>query len=316
MYQDFLDEIIAFYRIKQKDATLAQRLIRPTPGSIRDECLSVCESRLDAKDHRTLSAFFNAEIDQKTLHRAILRFEIDRFRPLCNFLLGKSTTTDDLNIELLGWLIDYPKRPYRAENHPDPSSVTGNVSIFPDSLIAPPTEIDSETLACKNDKDGLYNAPSPASTQAQKKTIRNKVILAAMGLLALAIVSFFLVDNKSNWREKKGKSVDSGISAIGYQESIDSNAAKSATSGLEFARCVGASPCKACSNCSSCNWCNSGGNCGICAGSKKPSNQKRKLQCQAITKKGKQCSRTAKPGSNYCFQHINNHTSAFNQKSS
>jgi hypothetical protein len=34
----------------------------------------------------------------------------------------------------------------------------------------------------------------------------------------------------------------------------------------------------------------------------KPS-QNASRQCQAITKKGTQCSRTAKPGSNYCWQH-------------
>lgn len=37
--------------------------------------------------------------------------------------------------------------------------------------------------------------------------------------------------------------------------------------------------------------------------SKSKSSEVRSIQCQATTKKGKQCSRRAKAGSNYCWQH-------------
>lgn len=35
----------------------------------------------------------------------------------------------------------------------------------------------------------------------------------------------------------------------------------------------------------------------------KPKSESAYRQCQATTKKGKQCSRRAEPGSNYCWQH-------------
>jgi hypothetical protein len=39
------------------------------------------------------------------------------------------------------------------------------------------------------------------------------------------------------------------------------------------------------------------------APSPKPRTEATSVRCQAITKKGTQCKRNAKPGSNYCWQH-------------
>lgn len=74
-------------------------------------------------------------------------------------------------------------------------------------------------------------------------------------------------------------------------------------------RCTGSENCKACTSCSSCKHCSNGGSCGVCVTKRKSktsptptSNPKRTGQCQAITKKGAQCSRSAS-NSNYCWQH-------------
>src|SRR5258706_3344369 len=81
-------------------------------------------------------------------------------------------------------------------------------------------------------------------------------------------------------------------------------------------RCTGSSNCTACSNCSACKYCIEGRACSVCA-YRKRSNQvykgaapqsapTRKAvnagQCQAITKRGTRCSRSARSGG-YCWQH-------------
>jgi hypothetical protein len=69
-------------------------------------------------------------------------------------------------------------------------------------------------------------------------------------------------------------------------------------------KCTGSASCTACTNCSGCKYCNAGGTCGVCS-SGKPAPVKAKAQstqCQAITKKGTQCSRAARSGG-YCWQH-------------
>ena len=80
-------------------------------------------------------------------------------------------------------------------------------------------------------------------------------------------------------------------------------------------RCTGSSPCNACSNCSQCKWCWGGSTCGVCekkptynkplSGSQKKESTGYTGQCQAVTKKGMQCSRKAK-SNGYCWQHGGN----------
>lgn len=69
-------------------------------------------------------------------------------------------------------------------------------------------------------------------------------------------------------------------------------------------KCTGSVACKACKNCIGCKHCTSGGTCGVCAGGK-PKKTKgssygtspaSSSQCQAITKKGGQCSRKVRSG--------------------
>ena len=77
-------------------------------------------------------------------------------------------------------------------------------------------------------------------------------------------------------------------------------------------RCTGSAYCTACSNCSACKWCSAGGTCGVCDTRFKKKKKTLYQQpvpstsghgkCNAVTKKGAQCSRNAK-SNGYCWQH-------------
>ncbi|MBO9592511.1 MAG: hypothetical protein J7599_06330 [Niabella sp.] len=58
-----------------------------------------------------LDSFFGEGNDQAAVLKAIKKCEIDKFRPLRNFLKKETESTDDKNIELLAWLIDFKDRP-------------------------------------------------------------------------------------------------------------------------------------------------------------------------------------------------------------
>ena len=115
MYQDYFNDVINYYRIGEKNADLPQRLMRPTPAGIKAECEFAFKSRFQKTDLRTLTAFFETENESDSLLRVIHRCERDRFKPLVNFLKGRTSSTDHLNIELLAWLIDFPNRPYKED---------------------------------------------------------------------------------------------------------------------------------------------------------------------------------------------------------
>src|SRR5258705_10047388 len=87
-----------------------------------------------------------------------------------------------------------------------------------------------------------------------------------------------------------------------------SNGDKAVSNKVDIATCYGNTPCNACTSCNYCKWCKAGGTCGICASQKKSKSNTYKAplktsgRCQAITKKGTQCSRSAR-SNGYCWQH-------------
>lgn len=59
-----------------------------------------------------LQEFFDPEDSGKSLLHVMKNFELSRFKPLHNFLTKRTEKTEDKNIELLAWLIDFRHRPY------------------------------------------------------------------------------------------------------------------------------------------------------------------------------------------------------------
>lgn len=117
MYKDYLDAILKFYEQKKAANDLPPRLLNPTPSKLRDECAAIYRARFEKKDRPRLQAFFEVNEGADIL-KAIERFDIDKFRPLNNYLREATEKTDDKNVELLGWLINFPKRPYNKHDFP------------------------------------------------------------------------------------------------------------------------------------------------------------------------------------------------------
>jgi hypothetical protein len=112
MFDDYEKSVVAFYDARKANKTLSPLLANLTPANLKKECRVVCEERYDRKDDLTLRAFFEQGGDKETCLAAIKKQDIDKFRPLINFLAGRVRRTDEINIELLAWLIDFKPRPY------------------------------------------------------------------------------------------------------------------------------------------------------------------------------------------------------------
>ncbi|MFZ6024054.1 MAG: hypothetical protein ACOYVG_06320 [Bacteroidota bacterium] len=88
-------------------------LKQPTPASIRKECLTLYKERPEKKDEPILRSFFGPLPENKSFLASIENFPTDGFRAFSNYLKGKAIKTDDKNVELLAWLINFPHRPFR-----------------------------------------------------------------------------------------------------------------------------------------------------------------------------------------------------------
>jgi hypothetical protein len=208
MYQDYLNAIIDYYQTGKKNARIPQRLIRPTPGSIKDECVSVCETRFDKKDLGTLQAFFKVENNQDGMLRAISRCDRDRFRPLANFLEGRTSATDDLNIELLAWLINFSNCPYKAE---DWSGDFGGIQAE--------KNIEESFTVFRGDTRAITTTGKELARDEKTRgwiegtltffNSRRKIAFVLIGILLLASLGFYLV---------KDREASSGILDNGRQQ--------------------------------------------------------------------------------------------------
>ncbi|MDV3662424.1 hypothetical protein CMU70_18485 [Elizabethkingia anophelis] len=59
-----------------------------------------------------MKSFFELPTFEELRLSTIKNFDVDRFKSLNNFLKGNTHVTADKNIELLAWLIGFPRRPY------------------------------------------------------------------------------------------------------------------------------------------------------------------------------------------------------------
>lgn len=112
MFEDYKKLILSAYRKKVEQQLLPISLVLPSPAKLRDECWKVCENRFQPKDLNTLRDFFGGVNGKEDCLRVIKRFELDKFKPLVNYLKGETDDPSEKNIELLAWLIDFHPRPY------------------------------------------------------------------------------------------------------------------------------------------------------------------------------------------------------------
>jgi hypothetical protein len=104
--------VLEDYERKKAAGYLSRRMVRLTAAKFKAECEAVCDRRYDRRDEKTLEDFFGPGGDRVAWLAAIKGIDPDKFRPLVNFLKGKTRWPDEKNIELLAWLIDFKPRPY------------------------------------------------------------------------------------------------------------------------------------------------------------------------------------------------------------
>ena len=111
-HQNYTTLLIAEYKRKIANNEISQLLSKSTPARIRRECVTAYQERYNRKDEQILKAFFGLPENGKSYLNHIRGFETDKFKPLDNYLKGHTERTDDKNLELLAWLIDFRHRPH------------------------------------------------------------------------------------------------------------------------------------------------------------------------------------------------------------
>jgi hypothetical protein len=190
MFADYRSLVLQDYAEKKVANKISQRLVHPTSAKLKEECKAVCSERFLRKDDNILRTFFGQSGDAKITLQAIERCETDKFKPLANFLKRLTNNTDDKNIELLAWLIDFQPRPYEF------GKKYTNRAEMPD--------IDKEGIPGEGDKKE-ESSPEEAGDDREKEKIttipkitsgistsNSKIKIAVIAAVILTFIGMFI----------------------------------------------------------------------------------------------------------------------------
>jgi len=153
MFADYQKQVLLTYHEKKTANQLSPNLVNTTPGRLREECMAVFTARYDHRhDEKILRQFLGYREDAASYMRAITNLKAEKFKPLDNFLKGDTSVTQEKNIELLAWLIDFKPRPYEwdrsyAELERAHQPEAGKMNLPERTLKEEKTEEERETSA-------------------------------------------------------------------------------------------------------------------------------------------------------------------------
>ena len=281
-YADYIESVKEEYRRKLSEGSLPLNLEVPTPGKLKKACILRCSKPFDKRDEKILMDFFDPEGSDKPLATLIGRSDRDKFKPLSNYLKGETSNTDEKNINLLTFLIDFRPRPYVfGMQMPQPSQI----EIIKDEKFEGITPENTEDIPEKGNQDvfvGIENdvrtnkqdltqaGPTPVNPDseqsskienevaARKRSSRKAVFLILIGL---ACIGYYLLRNEGRV-EQTGMTSEDSIMIPKWNSAI--SPIVNPTSSVR--------------------------------------REQFSLRCQRITKAGTQCKRNA-TNKGYCWQH-------------
>jgi len=163
--------ILEAYQQKVVDGSLPSAFINPTPAGLKKECIRACRDRFLKKDEKAIRDFFVEGSESKTCLQIIEQCDIDKFKPILNYLKsGGIIKTKEKNILLLAWLIDYHDRPFEFDRRYGPNAITESESRINkpvgDELV---TEQQSSKLIAKGDIFGIGKPVQTTETDRKEE---------------------------------------------------------------------------------------------------------------------------------------------------
>lgn len=112
MLSEYKKAVLNAYQKKKNEGQISINLVGLSPKQLRNECINVYKERPSDEDEEILRSFFGSRHITPSYTEIIESIDIDKFRPVKNFIVGKTTKPELRVVELLAWLIDFKPRPY------------------------------------------------------------------------------------------------------------------------------------------------------------------------------------------------------------
>lgn len=146
MFADYQAQVLLTYQKKREAGQLSLNLSHPSPAKLRTECVLVLRDRYSKSDDRIIRDFFELSANESDYAQTIGKFDVDKFRPLVNFINRKTGEPVRKQVELLAWLIDFESRPYKFDQ-----SITDKAEGIKATLDGPKENLEDKTPIAEKD---------------------------------------------------------------------------------------------------------------------------------------------------------------------
>ena len=124
---DYKKRVKAKYE-EAKTGEFSGFLLKPSPAELKNLCLVLVDKGINKLDREILDRFFDLN-DKSSIQKQIEHFEVDKLRPITNFLKGKTETTRAVNLDLIAVLVDFNPRPYKKFMSGNKEELTEDLAI-------------------------------------------------------------------------------------------------------------------------------------------------------------------------------------------
>jgi len=191
LFIDYQTAVLEKYKKKKAAGDLSHRMLHQGPAKLRDECVTVYKQRYDRKDDKTLADFFDPGSEKDWL-KTIRQCDINKFKPIMNFMNGKTQKPDPKIVEVLAWLIDFKPRPWEEAEKKYSDSTHIPDLIQGESPKDENEKEGEERLPEEPGQKGKEGVPAPAiSTRPASGSKARKAIIAAIMGVAVFIVIYW-----------------------------------------------------------------------------------------------------------------------------
>lgn len=97
---------------KAKTGSFSGFLQIPTPAELKKLCLLLFDKGISKQDQEIFDIFFELD-DKSSKRKQIENANVDKLKPIGNFLKGKTENTRSVSLDLMAVLVDFHPRPYR-----------------------------------------------------------------------------------------------------------------------------------------------------------------------------------------------------------
>ncbi|MBW3518189.1 hypothetical protein [Flavobacterium sp. NKUCC04_CG] len=156
---DYIKAVKEAIEEAKKNSEYDYILLNPSPAKLRDICMAIYSDSPSSSDKKIFEHFFKLDL-RADLTSQFLNFNVDKLRPVRNFIIGDSGRPSFMIVELLAVLADFEKRPLGKFLGSNTGVVENKVEdVKEHTIVKEELRINSPLfVSTKNKKEGLVIA--------------------------------------------------------------------------------------------------------------------------------------------------------------